>query len=145
MKDIFRSIRLDFRAAEPINTQIVRQIEQLVREGVLKQGDQLPTVRELATELRINFSTVARAYKILDEERLISTQRGRGTFIWEEPPPGDTKMLRRGDLEALARNYLEDAARLGFRGDEAANTLWELLEGENGKQAKQNDDDKRLK
>jgi GntR family transcriptional regulator len=77
-------IHLDFRADEPIFLQIVRQIEALVAEGTLKPGDQLPTVRELAIDLRINFSTVARAYRILDEQRLISTQRGRGTYI-EEP------------------------------------------------------------
>jgi len=77
-------IRLDFRSDEPIYGQIVRQIEGLVVDGTLKPGDQLPTVRELAIDLRINFSTVARAYRILDEKRLISTQRGRGTYIWDE-------------------------------------------------------------
>jgi GntR family transcriptional regulator len=76
-------IRLDFRSDDPIFLQIVRQIEALVGEGSFKPGDQLPTVRELAIDLRINFSTVARAYRILDERRLISTQRGRGTFIEE--------------------------------------------------------------
>ena len=77
-------IRLDFRSQEPIYLQIVRQVEKLVREGSLEPGDQLPTVRQMAIDLRINFSTVARAYKILDEQKLISTQRGRGTYISEE-------------------------------------------------------------
>lgn len=67
--------------------QIVRQVEQLVREGVLSPGEQLPTVRQMAIDLRINFSTVARAYHILDERKLISTQRGRGTYIWESSLP----------------------------------------------------------
>lgn len=145
MNEIFGRIRLDFRAAEPITNQLVRQVEQLVRDGVLKRGDQLPTVRELATELRINFSTVARAYKILDEERLISTQRGRGTFIWEEPPPEAKEDQRRDRLEALARNYLNEAARLGYRGDEAAGFLWELLKPELDDTAKQKSSEKRLK
>lgn len=79
-------LRLDFRSDDPIFLQIARQIEALVKEGTLKPGDQLPTVRELAIDLRINFSTVARAYRILDEKRLISTQRGRGTYIWDEEP-----------------------------------------------------------
>ena len=69
----------------PIYTQIVEQIRGMVANGELRAGIQLPTVRELAAELRVNFNTVARAYRMLDEAGLISTQRGRGTFIWEQP------------------------------------------------------------
>jgi GntR family transcriptional regulator len=81
-------INLDFRSDEPIFQQIVRQIEALVTDGTFMPGDQLPTVRELAVDLRISFSTVARAYRILDKKRLISTQRGRGTYIEEPAVPG---------------------------------------------------------
>lgn len=123
MNGLQGKIHLDFRSSEPITLQIVRQIEALVRQGGLKQGDQLPTVRELATELRINFSTVARAYKILDEERLISTQRGRGTYIWEEPGPETDQRLRQRSLEELARHYLEETSRLGCSQEEARQVL----------------------
>ncbi len=81
------NIQLDFRSGQPIYLQIVEQIRKLVAGGELKQGDQLPTVRQLATELRVNFNTVARAYRLLDEAGLISTQQGRGTYIWEAPSP----------------------------------------------------------
>ena len=125
MNGLQGKIHLDFRSSEPITLQIVRQIEALVRQGGLKQGDQLPTVRELATELRINFSTVARAYKILDEEGLISTQRGRGTYIWEEPGPetDQNQKLRQRSLEELARHYLEETSRLGCSRAEAKQVL----------------------
>ena len=49
MNELTGQIQLDFRSSEPITLQIVRQVEELVRQGRLKQGDQLPTVRELAT------------------------------------------------------------------------------------------------
>ena len=121
-------IHLDFRSQEPIFQQIVRQVEAMVREGVLKPGEQLPTVRQMATDLRINFSTVARAYHILDEKKLISTQRGRGTYIWEEgsgaAPPGDAFLPeteppgRSQQAQALARDFLDQAARQGFTPDE---------------------------
>ena len=111
-------ISLDFRADEPIYLQIVRQIETLVTEGVLKPGDQLPTVRALAIDLRINFSTVARAYRILDDQRLISTQRGRGTYIWDET--GEDSEVHKADvssqsnqLAGLAGNFFRDAIELG--------------------------------
>jgi GntR family transcriptional regulator len=121
-------IQLDFRSSESITIQIVRQIEELVQAGALKKGDQLPTVRELATELRINFSTVARAYKLLDEVRVISTQRGRGTYIWDEPPPEAAQVLKRQSLEELARTYLEEAARLGYDADSAIEALTRVIQ-----------------
>lgn len=125
-------IQLDFRSSEPITAQIVRQIEQFVREGTLKQGDQLPTVREMATELRINFSTVARAYKILDEARLISTQRGRGTYIWEAPAPEMEQALRQKRLEELARAFLQQAAQLGWGPEEALQAIHIAAQHEQG-------------
>ena len=79
------NIQVDLRSDVPIYIQIVEQIQHLVASGQLKPGDQLPTVRQLAAELRINFNTVARAYRILDEAGLISTQQGRGTYIWDQP------------------------------------------------------------
>jgi GntR family transcriptional regulator len=118
-----REIRLDFRSGEPLYLQIVRQIEQLVVKGSLKMGDQLPTVRELATELRINFNTVARAYRVLDENRLISTQRGRGTYIWEEPSEETMKQIRKISLEELTINYVKEIQRLGYTNTDALNEV----------------------
>jgi GntR family transcriptional regulator len=128
-------IHLDFRADDPIVMQIVRQIEDLVNEGVFKPGDQLPTVRELAIDLRINFSTVARAYRILDEKRLISTQRGRGTYI-EEPaertgdqPAGDaTGRPNDGELEKLARRFVREASQSGASPKQIERALRRQLE-----------------
>jgi GntR family transcriptional regulator len=116
-------IKLDFRSSEPLYLQIARQVEQLVAKGDLKLGDQLPTVRELATELRINFNTVSRAYRMLDETRLISTQRGRGTYIWEQPTEETMKQLKKKSLEELARSFQDEITRLGYGLDEAIEEL----------------------
>lgn len=113
------SLDLDFRSDVPLTHQIVTQIQRQLATGALKPGDQLPTVRALATELRVNFNTVARAYRILDEAGIISTQQGRGTFILEQPPPETSAQLRRETLQALAHRYLEEAQRLGFSKQEA--------------------------
>lgn len=123
MNPLTGKIILDFRSDEPLYLQIAHQMEQLVGKGELKLGDQLPTVRELATELRINFNTVGRAYRVLDESRLISTQRGRGTYIWEQPTDETIKQLKMKSLEELARNYLSEASRLGFSVEDALNEL----------------------
>jgi GntR family transcriptional regulator len=117
------SIKLDFHSDLPIYMQIVEQIQRLVAAGTLQPGDQLPTVRTLAAELRINFNTVARAYRILDEARLISTQQGRGTYIFEQPSADAQHMLRQEALAALTAHYLEEALQLGFSPEEVLNQL----------------------
>jgi len=107
-------LQIDFRSGLPIYTQIVGQVQAQVVAGVLTPGDQLPTVRALAEELRVNFNTVARAYRLLDEARIISTQQGRGTYITEIPPPKVTEQLRREALEALTHRFISEAMRLDF-------------------------------
>ena len=116
-------LQLDFRSGIPIYVQIMDQIRQMVASGDLKQGDQLPTVRQLATDLRINWNTVARAYKLLDEAGLISTQQGRGTYIWEEPTEETMKQLKKKSLEELARTYLNETHRLGYSLEDAIEEL----------------------
>ncbi|GAB1470507.1 GntR family transcriptional regulator [Chloroflexota bacterium] len=108
------TLQLDFHSGLPIYTQIVNQIQSQLVNGILKHGDQLPTVRALASELRVNFNTVARAYRIMDEARIISTQQGRGTFITEIPPPEVTKKLRDESLLELTDRFISEAVRLGF-------------------------------
>jgi GntR family transcriptional regulator len=116
-------IKLDFRSNEPIYVQIAEQIRQLVASGELQKGDQLPTVRQLATDLRVNFNTVARSYRLLDESGLISTQQGRGTFIWEKPSEDTLQRLRRHGLERLTANYLFQMSQLGFTPEEVQQTV----------------------
>jgi GntR family transcriptional regulator len=119
-------LQIDFRSGLPIYTQIVNQVQAQVAGGILQPGDQLPTVRALAEELRVNFNTVARAYRILDEARIISTQQGRGTYITEIPPPKVTERLRKESLEALTHRFMSEAMRLEFSKDE----IREMIEKE---------------
>jgi GntR family transcriptional regulator len=120
-------LQIDFRSGLPIYTQLVNQVQSQVVGGILKPGDQLPTVRALAEELRVNFNTVARAYRILDEARIISTQQGRGTYITDVPPPNVTEKLRRESLEALTQRYISEAMRLGFSKSEISQMIKDQL------------------
>lgn len=121
------TLQLDFHSGLPIYTQIVNQIQSQLVNGILKPGDQLPTVRALASELRVNFNTVARAYRILDEARIISTQQGRGTFITEIPPPETTEKLRKESLSELTQRYISEAYRLGFSEREVSQMVRDSL------------------
>jgi len=123
-------LKLDFRSGLPIYTQIVEQIRLMLATGALKPGDQLPTVRQLATDLRVNFNTIARAYRLLDEAGLISTQQGRGTYILEPSSPEVTQNLRRQELDELTQRYLSDAAELGFSAAEIRASIEEKIRGE---------------
>jgi GntR family transcriptional regulator len=120
-------LQLDFRSGSPIYVQIMEQIRQMVASGELQPGDQLPTVRQLATDLRINWNTVARAYKLLDEAGLISTQQGRGTYVWDKPSEAVTLMLRREALQGLTSRYLAEAIRLGCTPGEVTETFTETF------------------
>ncbi|HRJ54727.1 MAG TPA: GntR family transcriptional regulator [Anaerolineales bacterium] len=121
------TLQLDFHSGLPIYTQIVNQVQSQLANGILKPGDQLPTVRALALELRVNFNTVARAYRILDEARIISTQQGRGTFITEIPPPEVSERLRQESLSALTQRFIGEAYRLGFSEREVSQMVRDSL------------------
>jgi len=120
-------ITLDFHSKEPIYTQIVGQVEKWVATGALKPGAQLPTVRELAADLQVNFNTIARAYRLLHEARIISTQQGRGTFVLEQPPPVDMSVSRRVRLADLIAGWLAEADGLGYGPDEVERAWDERL------------------
>ena len=120
-------IELDFRSGIPIYVQIVEQIKRQVDSGELKPGDQLPTVRQLATEVRVNFNTIARSYRLLDEAGFISTQHGRGTYILGPVENGNAEQLRRSSLEGLTRRFLKDAELLGGTVEEITSLVQEQM------------------
>jgi GntR family transcriptional regulator len=121
-------IQIDFRSGIPIYMQIVEQVEHLIAAGDLEVGEQLPTVRQLAQELRVNFNTVARSYRMLDEAGLISTQHGRGTYILEKPSLALQSSLRNKELFVLVRRLLREAEAMGCPADVVETVFNEQLE-----------------
>jgi GntR family transcriptional regulator len=88
---------LDSKSGVPAYLQLVQQVRQAIRLGILRPGDQLPTVKEVVTRLTINPNTVLHAYRQLDLEGMIEGRRGVGTFVSANPvapPPDDIKGLR---------------------------------------------------
>ena len=88
---------LDPRSGVPTYLQLVQQVRHAVNLGILRPGDQLPTVKEVVTRLTINPNTVLHAYRQLDLEGLVVGRRGVGTFVSARPvppPPDDLKGLR---------------------------------------------------
>ena len=97
MVDAVIEFHLDGKSGVPAYLQLVHQVRQAVRLGILRPGDQLPTVKEVVTRLTINPNTVLHAYRQLDLEGVIVGRRGVGTFVSADPvppPPDDLKGLR---------------------------------------------------
>ena len=115
------SFRVDSRSVVPPYLQIVQQVRQALRMGVLDVGDQLPTVREVASATAINPNTVLKAYRDLEREGLIEARAGHGTFVRRRPPgppPGTHSRLGR----SLAR-WVHEARGAGLDDE----TIEELL------------------
>lgn len=72
---------LDYSSGVPVYRQIIDQIIFGIASGQLKLGEQLPTVRALAVELKVNLNTVSKAYKELEIKNILETQQGTGTFV----------------------------------------------------------------
>lgn len=87
-------IRVDATSFVPIYEQIKQGIVRLVATGRLKVGQPLPSIRDLAAEIIVNPNTVARAYRELEQDGVVSTQKGKGSFIAERARPDAEKELR---------------------------------------------------
>ena len=107
-------IDVDPTSNVPIYLQIVEAVQQQVATGALGRGDQLPTVRQLAVDLRVNPNTVARAYLELDRSGVISSQQGRGTYVSEQPDEAALAQRREHKLRAMASQFLLEALSQGY-------------------------------
>jgi GntR family transcriptional regulator len=110
-------IRIDTTSSTPVYAQIVDQIKRAIASGAIKRGDSLPSLRETAVKLRVNPLTVSKAYKQLENEGMIETRHGLGSFVTADI--GESTDGFRHDL--LARSIdslLLDAWHLGVQPDE---------------------------
>ena len=100
----------------PLYAQLERGIRAAIAAGRLRPGDRLPTVRQLAVELRINANTVAKVYAELERAGVLATQRGIGTFVRENPTPVGlaTRRDRDRELKPLVDRLLADASTVGI-------------------------------
>jgi GntR family transcriptional regulator len=124
---------LDENDPTPLYAQLERSIRLAIATGRLQPGDRLPTVRQLAVDLRINANTVARVYGELERSGLLATRRGVGTFI--QPLGSQVANLpdRKRQLAILADRFLSEAAALGFSAPDAIATVtarWKNLKEE---------------
>jgi GntR family transcriptional regulator len=105
--------RLDPKSGVPFYRQVIDQIRYGIATGTFKVGDQLPTARSLAVQLKINLNTVTKAYKELEIQNVLETQQGSGTFVSSEKV-AIPKKERQGKLGSICDEFTTIASSYGF-------------------------------
>ena len=116
-------VAIDPRDQTPIYAQLDRGLRAAIATGRLQPGDQLPTVRQLAVELRVNANTVARVYGELERDGVLETRRGVGSFVAATPGQARSPAEHTRRLRAFVTRVLADAAAAGFTRDEVVGEL----------------------
>ena len=96
----------------PIYIQIIDYLKRKIVTNELKEGEKLPSVRELSTEMKVNPNTIQRSYQELERENLVFTQRGMGTFVTEDK--NTIKKLKKNMASNVINNFVEDMKSLGY-------------------------------
>ena len=117
-------VQISSGSNEPIYTQVVGQISRAIAQGLIKPGEKLPAVRNLAAELVINPNTVARAYTILEQQGLVTTKTGSGTYA-SDPRLRDKDVRELNILNDRVDNIITQGLNLGLSHEE----IVELLRG----------------
>lgn len=117
------------RDALPLHAQLERSIRLAIASKRLKAGDQLPTVRQLAVDLRINANTVAKVYSHLERLGILGTRRGVGTFVVDASVSHHNDEARSAALRAIAARALGEATAAGFTAAELRRELKALSQG----------------
>lgn len=122
--------KLDPKAGIPFYRQIIDQIKFGIASGKLKIGEQLPTVRALAVELKVNLNTVAKAYKELEIQNVLETQQGTGTFI-NNSEIQISEREKSKKLQDICNEFSTIAFSYGFTVKELINQLQKQSSNEN--------------
>ena len=119
---------LDSRSGVPAYLQLVQQVRQAIRLGILHPGDQLPTVKEVVASLTINPNTVLHAYRQLDHEGLVEGRRGVGTFVATSRPAVPASELT--GLRSTLERWVARARAAGLDDDAIAGLFAEAVRPE---------------
>lgn len=110
----------------PIYAQLDRGLRAAIATGRVRPGDQLPTVRQLAVELRVNANTVARVYAELERAGILETRRGVGSFVAATPAEAHPPDERKRRLRAFATRVLADSVAAGFSAEDVVRAIGDL-------------------
>ena len=122
-------VSINLRDRTPIYIQLERGLRAAIAAGRLRAGDQLPTVRQLAGDLRVNANTVARVYSELERAGVLETRRGVGSFVSATRAQARPRRERDRRLSAFVTRLLADAEAEGFTSDDVLAALRAHVQG----------------
>jgi GntR family transcriptional regulator len=118
-------INIDSRSSKPIYEQIIEKVKENIIKGILKPGDKLPSVRELASLITINPNTISKAYIELERMKAIEVIRGKGTFVVENfKPIMDEEKMR--EIKEHMKKIIIEAHYIGVDKDALIDILNEI-------------------
>ena len=122
-------VSINLRDRTPIYIQLERGLRAAIAAGRLRAGDQLPTVRQLAADLRVNANTVARVYSELERAGVLETRRGVGSFVSATRTQARPRRERDRCLSAFVMRLLAEAEAEGFTSDDVLAALRAHIQG----------------
>lgn len=119
-------MEFEVNSKEPIYIQIKNHIKMKIVSGELKEGERLLSVRDYATELKVNPNTISRVYSELEMENLITTQRGIGKFVTDDK--SSIKSLKMAFSREIVKDFIRKSRTLGLSKDEIIELLSQMYE-----------------
>ena len=112
---------MDTQSGVPFYRQVIQQIEYAILSGRMVTGDRLPTIRQLAVDLKINPNTIAKAYNELEIKGIVQTQVGSGTYISDKKPDIDDSKEKK--IREVINRFIQEMSDLGVNENECANLV----------------------
>ena len=123
-KDI--AIKVDPESGIPLWVQLRNRLVYLIESGHMAEGDKLPTVREMAVNLGINYNTVSKVYQDVERDGYIISKRGKGTFVAHRSVAYDGVV--KSELDVLADEFISRCLELGMSADDISELLARRME-----------------
>ncbi|NGZ77428.1 GntR family transcriptional regulator [Saccharibacillus alkalitolerans] len=125
-------VQINESSAEPLYHQIETQLRSLIVTGQVAEGTLLPSIREFAADLKCSVITIRRVYQDLENEGLLRTRQGTGTFV-TKVDTDDREAYKKQIVQDAVRELIDTARSVGYTGDELRSLLDETLREENRK------------
>ena len=119
-------IEIDESSGIPIWLQLRNRLIYLIRSGYYQEGDRLPTMRDMAVSLNINYNTVCKVYNDMEDDGYLVSRRAKGTFVSRLPED----MSRASEVEELAKEFIRQCREMGVEGDEVSDRVARVLHPE---------------
>lgn len=119
-------LELNYKSGKPAYIQIVEQVKYAAASGALRAGDQLPSVRDMAEQVRVNRNTISKAYAELEHEGVVESQQGRGVFLARNVSPFK-KQVRDSILIEVIDAAIVQAHHFKVRDEDLIETVRERL------------------